>query len=322
MSHAFLVVAAGAFGACIGSFLNVVIHRLPQADPARRSLGGRSRCPQCGAPIRWYDNLPVLGWLRLLGKARCCGARISWRYPLVEALTALLFVLLALYGRHVPLGSMLDNGDLVFHWSNVLGFAFDAALVSMLIACSFIDLDHMILPDRITLPGMAVGLVGSFFVTGLAGRLPGIRNQDLASVLASALGIGTGYGVAWLVHVGARPLFKKEALGRGDVKFLGMIGAFLGWQGALLTFFLASLVGAIGGGLHRLITREHYIPFGPFLAIGALLVLFFQKDILHFVFVTWPLWQEQSAAAPYLLSGATVFCILALVFLIRRGRGR
>jgi leader peptidase (prepilin peptidase)/N-methyltransferase len=320
MSQTLLVVAAGALGACIGSFLNVVIHRLPQEDPARRSLGGRSRCPACGAAIRWHDNLPLLGWLRLLGKARCCGSRISVRYPLVEALTALLFVLLAQYGRFTQFAT-LDGGSVRIDWTQVLGFLFDATFVSILIACSFIDLDHLILPDRLTLPGMAIGLCGAFVVPRMAGTVSGVRSEELASLLASGLGIGAGYGVAWLVHVVARPIFKKEALGRGDVKFLGMIGAFLGWQGALLTFFLGCLTGAVGGALHRLITRELYVPFGPYLALGALLALFFKRPIVDFLFVTWPEVQQQSQSAQYWLLVATVLSILALVILVRRGRG-
>jgi leader peptidase (prepilin peptidase)/N-methyltransferase len=321
MSQTLLVVAAGALGACIGSFLNVVIHRLPQEDPAARALGGRSRCPACRAPIRWYDNLPVLGWLHLRGKARCCGARIAVRYPLVEALTALLFVLLAAYGPDAPLATTLDSGALVIDWTHVLGFLFHAAFAALLIACSFIDLDHMLLPDRLTLPGMVLGLCAAYLVPGIAGTVPGVNNRELASLLASGLGLGAGYGAAWLVHHGARPIFQKEALGFGDVKFLGMIGAFLGWEGALLTFFLGCLVGAVGGVLHKLLTRQQYIPFGPFLAIGALLELFFRAPILDFLFVTLPEIMQRSQSAYAWLMVATVLSILALVILVRRGRG-
>ena len=145
--------AAAGFGACIGSFLNVVIYRLPQEDPTKRSLGGRSHCPQCRAQISWRDNIPVMGWLLLRGRSRCCKQRISIRYPLVELLTAVMFVLVAL--RPSAHGPLLLQGAM--DASLLLPAIFDATFVSFLIASSFIDWDHRILPDALNIPMMWLG---------------------------------------------------------------------------------------------------------------------------------------------------------------------
>jgi leader peptidase (prepilin peptidase)/N-methyltransferase len=238
------------------------------------------------------------------------------RYPLVEVSTALLFVALALAGRYTPL---VDTGGIV--WQHVPGFLFQAAFVAMLVASTCIDVAHRILPDAITKPGMALGIAGAFVVPGLAGRFEAPISPAMSSVLYSACGAAVGMGATWLVRILARAAFRKEALGLGDVKFLGMIGAFVGWQGALLTFFLASLTGAVGGLVHRWLTKDAYVPFGPFLALGALLTLFFAGPILRFLFVTWPEWQYQSPMASWLLSAAAVLSILVLMILVRRGRG-
>ncbi len=318
MSQALLAAAAGALGACLGSFLNVVIHRLPQDEPAARSLGGRSRCPGCGTPIRWHDNVPVLGWLMLRGKARCCGTRIAARYPLVELLTAVLFALLALYGPR-PLWGGTPPGWLS---GNLATFAFQAAFVAMLVASTFIDMAHRILPSAINYPGLVLGLIGAVVAPGLAGDpVAGRLTPAMASLLASALGALAGAGLTWTIRVVAQAFFRREAMGLGDVKFMAMIGAFVGWQGALLTFFLGCVLGAVVGIVHRWLTRDEMIPFGPFLAVGALLTLFWQKPILWFLFETWPAWQRESPTAPWLVAGAALLSLIALVMLVRRRAG-
>lgn len=317
MSQTFLVMAAGAVGACVGSFLNVVAYRLPLEDPRSRSLGGRSRCPACGKQIPWYHNLPLVAYAWLRGVARCCGARISIRYPLVEAVTAALFVALAVAGRYTP---WTDAHGIL--WTNVAGYLLQATFVAMLVAATCIDISHRILPDAITKPGMALGIAGAFAVPGLAGRFDADITPAMSSALYSACGAAVGALVTWLVRVLARAAFRKEAMGLGDVKFLGMIGAFVGWPGALLTFFLASVVGAAGGVVHRWITKDAYVPFGPFLAVGALLTLFFEDPILVFLFETWPEWQRGSPTASLLLSAAALVSILVLMLLARRGRER
>ncbi len=314
--HAIEVAAVG-LGACIGSFLNVVIHRLPQEDPRQRSLGGRSRCPSCLQQISWRDNIPVLGWLLLRGRSRCCKQRISARYPLVEALTAALFFLLV---DHGPRGSLLIGDSIDF--ALLLPALYDAAFVSFLVASAFIDWDHRILPDALTIPFMALGCtVVAFTAPGYAGVMaPESMSRELDSIVASAFGLACGYGLCLLVRNGARPIFGREAMGFGDVKFMGAIGAFLGWQGALWTFFLGSFLGAFGGLLHRLITKDPYVPFGPFLALGALLTMFFEEELFDFVFRAWPEWQRNSPSALPVMAASSVACILALVLVVRRGR--
>lgn len=324
MLETLVVVAAAGLGACVGSFLNVVIHRVP----LRQGLGGRSHCPRCGAMIPWWRNLPVFGWLLWLGRASCCKSRIAVRYPLVELLTAAMFVWLAAAPPSAPtFGDLVavDAGGERLRGAAVVAFACHAVFVSLLIANTFIDLDHRILPDVLTKPGMALGVIACGVAPGLAGfdlREEGSRmSPALASMLESGLGLLVGFGVVWLIRVAAGRLFRREAMGFGDVKFLGMIGAFLGWRGALLSLFVACLSGAVIGVLHRLLTREAMIPFGPFLALGAVASLFVQAPILTFLFETWPEWQRGSAAAPYVLLATSVLALSALIVLVRRGRG-
>ena len=316
----FYGVTAVLFGAIVGSFLNVVIYRLPRGE--FRSKGKRSVCPQCRAAIAWYDNIPVLGWLLLRGRARCCGARISIRYPIVEALTAGLFGLLWWYG---PLAPMVREATLIGAFptldsTRVVGYAFQAWFVSVLVACTFIDIDHRILPDALTKPTMVVGCVGALLVPGLAGRLhlDGV-SPALDSLLFSGLGLAAGYAVTLGVLKGAKLVFGKDAMGYGDVKFMAAIGAFVGWEGVLLTFFLGSVLGAIGGSIHRLVTGDAYVFFGPFLAVGALLSLF-AADWLFARFTEFQRWQLEDPDAVWLLGGAALISLILLFVLIRRGR--
>src|SRR5713101_266443 len=242
------VVAAALFGALIGSFLNVCIYRLPHRECI---IHPRSRCLQCKATIAWYDNIPLLSFLWLRGRCRACRTRIAWRYPLVEALNA------AGYG-FIAWRFGVSPTALVY-----------AVLLSVLIVISFIDLDHMIVPDRITLPGMALGLV--------VGTLLLPRWWD--SIGGFLLGGGLLYFMAWISPY----LFGKEGMGGGDIKLLAMIGAFLGWKPALLTIMIGSLTGSIIGIsliALRIIKRDDYIPFGPFLVLGALLAMFFAQPLL------------------------------------------
>jgi len=162
MGTAVFEIGAALFGACIGSFLNVVIWRLPQEEPARRKLGGRSHCPNCGKMIRWFDNVPMLGWLFLRGKARCCGKTISARYPFVELLTAALFYALAAWP---PFGAVI-TADGVLETRALWAFVASVTFASMLVALTFIDFDTYLLPDVLTKPGMVLGVV--------AGTWPGV----------------------------------------------------------------------------------------------------------------------------------------------------
>lgn len=240
-------------GACVGSFLNVVIHRLPRGESL---WGPRSRCPACGAPIAWYDNLPLLSWLLRRGRCRACGGPISARYLVVEALTALLLV--ALQAR---LG-----------WSVELLVAFYFACA--LLAIAYIDLDFQIIPDALSLPGIAVGLLAAPLLH------PGARLDALGE---AALGAAVGGGILWSVAWIYERATGREGMGGGDIKLLAMVGAFLGWQGVLLTLLLGSLAGsAIGVAvmIARGADTKLAIPFGPFLSIGAFVALFWGSAIV------------------------------------------
>ncbi len=238
------------FGAIVGSFLNVCILRIP----AGKSIAyPPSHCPKCQYPIKWYDNIPMMSYLILMGKCRNCKERISFRYPLVEFLAALF-----------SLAAMIMFGPSLVYF---IYFAF----VSSLIVITFIDLDHQIIPDIISLPGIPLGFLASFV-------LPEITYKE------SLIGIVIGGGLLLLVAVGYEFIAKKEGMGGGDVKLLAMIGAFLGWKGVLFTIFSGSLVGTIIGVTIMVAQgkdSKYAIPFGPFLSMGALLYLFFGEPIIY-----------------------------------------
>ena len=231
-------VAIAAVGLVIGSFLNVVIARLPE----HRSLWmPRSACPTCGAAIAWRDNIPVLSFVLLRGRCRACAGRISARYPLVEAATAALFL-----GAGTRFGIGRE-------------FAIAAILLAALVTITVIDLDHQIIPDAITLPGIVAG----FLANVAAGRL---------SWTDSLLGIGLGGGVFFAII-----LASSGGMGGGDMKLGAMLGAFLGWKLTLVALFTAVIVGglvAVAMLLSGRKGRKDLIPFGPFLALGGAAALF------------------------------------------------
>lgn len=251
----FLIVFA--FGAVIGSFLNVCIHRMPRD---RSIVWPSSQCPSCGAGIRAYDNIPIISYLLLRGRCRACTGAISLRYPLVEALNGFCYA--ALLWRFGPA------------WSTFVYAIFCSAMIVI----TFIDLDFQIIPDRITLPGIPLGL--------LAGSLllpdPFLRAAPLgwkASFIGAAAGFAFYYLIAWL----SIAILKKEGMGGGDIKLMAVVGGFLGWKAVILTTFLGSLSGAIVGLGYMLLSgkgRGTLIPFGPFLALGAIVSLFFGQEII------------------------------------------
>ena len=237
------------FGAVVGSFLNVVILRLPNPDES--IVFPASRCPQCHTPIRWYDNIPIISYILLKRKCRHCGAPISWQYPLVEL--AMLLLAAALLQKFGP--------ALAFF----IYFVFCAALLVII----FIDLHHQIIPDVISLPGIAIGF-GAAFIN------PWVTWQE------SGLGLALGGGALYLVAAGYYLLTKREGMGGGDIKLLAMIGAFLGWQCLPFVIFCSSLLGSlvgIGAMVHQKKGGKTVIPYGPFLSLAALLYLFFQEEI-------------------------------------------
>nr|WP_028584126.1 A24 family peptidase [Desulfogranum mediterraneum] len=244
-----VLVILAVFGAIIGSFLNVVILRLPQEGASIVYPG--SHCPACSAPLRWYDNIPLVSYCLIGGRCRYCRTGISLQYPLVEACMAVLSA--ALFVR-VGLA-----------WEYLYYFVFLAGLLVII----FIDIHHQIIPDLISLPGILLGFGGSFLVTDL-------------SWVQSGLGILCGGGVLYLVALGYYLLTRRDGMGGGDIKLLAMIGAFLGWQSLLFVIFFSSLTGSLVGIVMMIRGRsgsQTRVPFGPFLALAAISYLFFSEQI-------------------------------------------
>ena len=242
------------FGLCIGSFLNVCIYRLPLSKSITKP--SRSICPDCGATIHFYDNIPVVSYLLLKRRCRHCGFIIPFRYPMVEILTGLsaLFIL-----KHF--GLSIDF---------FVYFVFIAALIVVV----FIDLDHRIIPDVITLPGIPVFFCLSFL-------LP--EGNWINSVLGILVGGGSLLTVAWVYAL----LTGKEGMGGGDIKLLAMAGALVGWQGVLFTIFVSSASGALIGIILMLRTRKGLklaVPFGPFISLGVVVYIFFGPALINWYF--------------------------------------
>jgi leader peptidase (prepilin peptidase)/N-methyltransferase len=239
-----IATAIGLLGLVVGSFLNVVVARLP----AHRSLWGpRSACPSCGAAIAWHDNIPVLSFVALRGRCRACEAAISWRYPLIDVLTAGAFLLAwAVIGAGPALVPAL-------------------ILLAALIAITFIDLEHQIIPDVITLPGIVTGVVANV-ATGAVPWLDCVIGAGVAGGLFLAIILASGGG-----------------MGGGDMKLAAMLGAFMGWQLTLVALFLAVVAGGaaalvvLGAGRKG---RKDPIPFGPFLAVGGAAALLWGRSLM------------------------------------------
>lgn len=239
------------FGGIVGSFLNVVILRLPAEGES--IVFPPSHCPACKTAISWYDNIPVFSFILLAGKCRTCRQPISLQYPVVEFCMAILS--LALYTKF----------GLSFEF--FLYFLFTAALLVIV----FIDIQHQIIPDVISLPGIVIGFAGSFFTAQVTWQ-------------QSCLGILLGGGILYAIAAGYYLVTGREGMGGGDIKLLGMLGGFLGWQSLLFIIFTSSLTGTVVG-LFAMIKQgkggQTRIPFGPFLALSGLLFLFFQDGIFR-----------------------------------------
>jgi leader peptidase (prepilin peptidase)/N-methyltransferase len=272
----FLFIVTGVFGAIIGSFLNVVIHRLPREESI---VFPNSRCPSCAAAIASYDNIPILSYLVLRGRCRSCKTHISARYPAVELLTALLY--LAVTWRD-GLSPMLP---------------FDLIFVSALVALIFIDAKHKLLPNAITYPGMIFALVARVLIPWLtatthfddlqpllAGMLHGLPIWEV-SLIGAAIGGLIGGGSLWLMGWTWEKLRGVEAMGLGDVKMMFMVGAYLGWRLTILTIFLGALSGSVIGVGAMLYEGKRdlqkQLPFGVFLGIGAIVGLLVGSHIVE-----------------------------------------
>lgn len=262
----FFPVLAFGIGTCIGSFLNVCIYRIPEGMSVAHPP---SRCGACGKPIPFYNNIPILAWIFLKGKAGCCGAPFSARYPAIEFLSGLLFLVswMVLPTSHALIG---------FVW------------ISILICVTFIDLDHMIIPDRFSIGGLLAGLILSMVAPSIHGIPPADPLMNSIQGLFTAInGAFIGSAIILWIMILAEVILKKEALGFGDVKLMGAIGAFCGWQGAIFALFGGAVLGTIAIIFMQLIrmvkpkkkdsTEEdegiigREIPFGPMLAAGSLL---------------------------------------------------
>lgn len=245
-----LEIAAFIFGTCIGSFLNVCIYRIPAG---KSIVHPPSACPQCGTPIRFYDNIPILSYLLLGGRCRRCGIHIPMRYPLVELITGVAALAVFIKYGLTP--------------ATAIYFVF----IAVLLLITFIDIDHQIIPDRLSLPGIPL-----FFLLGLL--VPFITWQD------ALIGILAGGGILYGVALGYQLLTGRDGMGGGDIKLLAMIGALIGWQGILFTIFFSSVSGTLVGLALALPTGgslKSRLPFGPFLAAGAIAYIFCGTELIQ-----------------------------------------
>lgn len=242
------------YGLCVGSFLNVCIFRIPESLSI---IKPRSSCPRCKTPIKSYDNLPVLSYLILKGKCRTCKLPISPRYPLTELFTGVMWLF-----TYMKFGFSTE-------------FFVYVVFISVLIVITFIDLDHQIIPDIISLPGIPI-----FFVAALLIPSASLSNALINSVIGILAGGGSLLFIAWSYEL----ITKNEGMGGGDIKLLAMIGALLGIKGVLFTIFASSAIGTVIGLFVMVITRNNMklaIPFGPFLSAGAVLYLFFGPQLIN-----------------------------------------
>jgi leader peptidase (prepilin peptidase)/N-methyltransferase len=238
------------FGAIAGSFLNVCIYRLPRDESL---LFPSSHCPNCGKPVKLYDNIPILSYVILMGKCRHCKKVISARYPIVETLSGLLSMALVMkYG-------------LTLHFLLLLLFVFS------LIIITFIDLDYQIIPDILSIPGILAGIGASFFI-------------PRAYWIDSIFGILLGGGFLFIIAVTYKWVTNREGMGGGDIKLLAMVGAWLGWKAIPFILFSSSFIGALIGGISLLSARKslrYKIPFGPFISIASIIYIFFGLEIIN-----------------------------------------
>jgi len=257
------------FGSIVGSFLNVCIHRMPKSESV---VWPRSHCPKCAKRIPGYDNIPFISYILLGGKCRFCHEKISLRYPLVELLTALLMV------------ALFERFGLNYNF-----FLYMVLLWGLIIA-TFVDISHRIIPDEVSVGGLIIG----FIMVSIRGITFDPFKFSFVPILWSLKGIIAGGGIIYLTgaifdlvyfKLLKRPAIngETESMGGGDVKLLAMIGAFMGWKLALLTFFLAPFLGIVIGVINLVTKKDHTIPYGPFLSIAALLSLFWGSRIIQLI---------------------------------------
>ncbi len=248
----YLYIFVGLLGLAIGSFANVLIYRLPRE---KNVVVSRSVCPKCGTMLRWYHNIPLISFLVLRGKCGFCKEPISWRYPLVESVNALLY--------------------LYFLWQFglTLEFMVFCYLGTVLLVVFFVDLDFQIIPDLLTYSGMILGLLVALLPGGI-------------TILSACVGLLVGGGALYLIAMLGDLLFKKESMGGGDIKLAGMLGAFLGWQKVLLIFLSSAVIGLVVSvvvmAFSAKLRQDRVIPFGPFLALAAVMTILYGDQIIAY----------------------------------------
>jgi len=320
---AFWIGSAAALGGVIGSFLNVCIYRMPRrcmsiAHPAH------SRCPKCGHGIRWYENIPVLSWIALRGRCSSCRSPISPFYPAIEGLTALIFAMAAKTALEQPapwVEGVLPPWGLSEPTTAMRGawFAVAAGLSAAMIVATFVDFEFQIIPDQVSVTGAWIAPLLSLAFPWLhrpvlrlypdavmPPLIPG-ASPHLEALAASLIGAAVGAGSIWAVGIVGKIVFRKEAMGFGDVKLMAFVGGILGWKASLFVFLIACFVGS-AVGIAQLLTLQlvnlfrkhparfdHYLAFGPYLAVGALAMFFFYRDIDFAVFVAYPAWLRKLA---------------------------
>ena len=261
-------IAFFALGCVVGSFLNVCIWRLPRGISINSPR--RSFCPRCEALIEWYDNIPLISYVLLRARCRHCHAPISWRYPLIEGVTGVSFA--ALY--------VLQRGAVGNDFGQIIVMALTIAL---LIAASAVDMEFLIIPDEISLFGILGGLLAGLLLPGMHvggasyhtfSSLTGLRHLD--GLIGSFIGALAGGGTVLVFAIVGSLVFRKEAMGLGDVKLMAMVGAFMGWKVAVLAFLAAPFFGLFYGLPLLIFKRQHVMPFGPFLSGGTALVIMFR----------------------------------------------
>jgi leader peptidase (prepilin peptidase)/N-methyltransferase len=263
-----ILVGTFALGCAVGSFLNVVIWRVPLGMGINEP--SRSFCPRCRSWIRWHDNIPVLSFLLLRGRCRDCGERISPRYPLVELITGLLFALVY-YRQGVQVGT--GPGVLIVMM----------LVTALLIVSSGIDIDWLIIPDEVSLGGLVGGLLAGLLLPQLhVGPEPyhtfsaATAHPHLMGLAGAGVGAVVGGGTVLACALVGFLIFRREAMGIGDAKLMAMLGAFFGWKAAVMSFFIAPFIGLLYGIPLLLMDDEHVMPYGPFLSIAGLLAIIFR----------------------------------------------
>ena len=291
--HAILIFGLFSIGAVVGSFLNVCIYRIPWEKSV---IWPASHCPRCFSSIAAQDNVPIISWMSLRGECRTCGLPISARYPLIEALVGVLFasvyVITILYGKPIPWGTLPA--------SIPVGLVYHLIFVALLVTATFIDYDLTIIPDLITIPGMIIGIAVGAICPEI--RTPpsswqGINHWD--GLWVGLIGLLAGGGITQGFRLVGSLVLRREAMGFGDVTLMAMIGAFLGWQAAVLTFFIGPFFG-LGHALMKILVfigkklrgvkssaADREIPFGPYLSMAALAMLFSWPWF-------WPGWAKQN----------------------------